>query len=72
MSIVKIAVSVYIDEDPIWHLPLETNPKAATRLDMEAYTKVVKAAEAELKTQVMKKERADKKEELKQQHGAVE
>ena len=61
MSIVKIAVSVMIDESPIWSLALETSQKAARRLGMDEYTKVVRGAEAELKTQIMKQDRQEKK-----------
>jgi hypothetical protein len=57
-SRVKIAVSLLVDGEPMWHLALDTNPKALTRLGMEEYTKVVRSAETELKNQIIKHEKA--------------
>ena len=52
MPQVKIAVSIMVDETPIWNLALETNQKASRRLGLEEYTKVVRSAEAELSRQI--------------------
>jgi hypothetical protein len=52
---VKIAVTLTIDEDPIWHMAIETNPKAAQRLTSQEYIAVVRAAEAELRNQIRNK-----------------
>jgi len=61
MPIVKIAVSVMIDETPVWNLAMPTSPKAVTRLGLEEYTKVVRSAEAELKKQIQKTQKKEEK-----------
>ncbi len=63
MSRVKIAVMVMVDGEAIWNLPLDTNDKAATRMDLPQYTKVVQAAETELKKQIKNLEKSNDKQE---------